>query len=67
MAYKVGVMGAAGFAGVELVRLLVQHPEWSVDTIAEQCGFSSRNYFHRIFLKLTGQTPSQYVASAQEK
>ena len=48
-------------------QLLVQHPEWSVDTIAEQCGFSSRNYFHRIFLKLTGQTPSQYVASAQEK
>jgi AraC-like DNA-binding protein len=48
-------------------QLLVQHTEWSVDTIAEQCGFSSRNYFHRIFLKLTGQTPSQYVASAQEK
>ena len=30
MAYKVGVMGAAGFAGVELVRLLVQHPEFEL-------------------------------------
>lgn len=30
MAYKVGVMGAAGFAGVELVRILVQHPEFEL-------------------------------------
>ena len=30
MAYKVGVMGAAGFAGVELVRLLVQHPDFEL-------------------------------------
>lgn len=33
MAYKVGVMGAAGFAGVELVRLLVQHPEFELVAI----------------------------------
>ena len=30
MAYNVGVMGAAGFAGVELVRLLVQHPDFKL-------------------------------------
>ncbi|MDO4401141.1 MAG: N-acetyl-gamma-glutamyl-phosphate reductase [Coriobacteriia bacterium] len=30
MAYKVGVMGAAGFAGVELVRLLAQHPQFEL-------------------------------------
>ena len=30
MAYNVGVMGAAGFAGVELVRLLVQHPDFEL-------------------------------------
>ena len=30
MAYKVGVMGAAGFAGVELVRLLAQHPNFEL-------------------------------------
>lgn len=43
-------------------QLLAQHPDWSIDIIAKQSGFSSRNYFHRIFLKLTGQTPAQYVA-----
>jgi AraC-like DNA-binding protein len=42
-------------------QLLAQHPDWSIDIIAEQSGFSSRNYFHRIFLKLTGLTPAQYV------
>lgn len=44
-------------------KLLAEHPDWSLDTIAEQSGFSSRNYFHRIFLKLTGQTPSQYSSA----
>ena len=33
MAYNVGVMGAAGFAGVELARLLVQHPEFNLVAI----------------------------------
>ena len=44
-------------------KLLTEHPDWSLDTIAEQSGFSSRNYFHRIFLKLTGKTPSQYASA----
>ena len=26
MSYKAGVIGAAGFAGVELTRILIQHP-----------------------------------------
>ena len=42
-------------------KLLVEHQDWSIDIIAQQCGFSSRNYFHRIFLKLTGQTPAHYL------
>ena len=33
MAVKVGVVGAAGYAGVELVRLLVQHPEFELAVI----------------------------------
>ena len=33
MTYKVGVMGAAGFAGVELVRILVQHPDFDLTVI----------------------------------
>lgn len=33
MPYKVGVIGAAGYAGAELVRLLLRHPEFELVTI----------------------------------
>lgn len=33
MAYRVGVVGAAGYAGAELVRLLVAHPEFDLVAI----------------------------------
>ena len=33
MSYKVGVIGAAGYVGAELVRLLVQHPEFELVAI----------------------------------
>ena len=33
MAYRVGVMGAAGFAGAELVRLLASHPSFELVVI----------------------------------
>ncbi|MDD6651504.1 MAG: N-acetyl-gamma-glutamyl-phosphate reductase [Eggerthellales bacterium] len=33
MAYKAGVMGAAGYAGVELVRLLANHPDFTLSVI----------------------------------
>ena len=38
-----------------------EHPEYSLETIAEQSGFSSRNYFHKVFLKLEGKTPAQFA------
>lgn len=33
MSYKVGIIGAAGFAGSELVRLVLQHPEFELAVI----------------------------------
>lgn len=33
MSYKVGIVGAAGYAGAELVRLCLQHPEFDVAVI----------------------------------
>lgn len=33
MQYKVGVVGAAGYAGVELVRLLLAHPDFELEVI----------------------------------
>jgi len=45
----------------EAKRLLSEHPDWGNDTIAQQCGFSSRSYFQQVFKKLTGKTPTQYA------
>lgn len=33
MSYKAGIIGAAGFAGAELVRLVLQHPEFELAVI----------------------------------
>jgi AraC-like DNA-binding protein len=44
----------------EAKRLLIEHPDWSNDTIAAHCGFNTRNYFHTVFRKQTGMTPAQY-------
>ena len=33
MSIKVGVVGAAGYAGAELVRLLIAHPEFELVAI----------------------------------
>ncbi len=41
-------------------QLLADHPEYSLDAIAQQCGFSSRSYFYKVFQKLEKITPAQY-------
>ena len=44
----------------EAKRLMAEHPEWSLDTISEHCGFSSRQYFHKVFHETTGITPTRF-------
>lgn len=44
----------------EAKRQIAQHPDWSNDTIADNCGFSSRSYFQTVFRKQTGMTPAQF-------
>ena len=44
----------------EAKRVLKQHPEWSTESVADYCGFSSREYFHRTFRQATGTTPANY-------
>ncbi len=44
----------------EAKRVLKEHPEWSTESVANYCGFSSREYFHRTFRQMTGTTPSNY-------
>jgi AraC-like DNA-binding protein len=44
----------------EAKRQIVEHPDWSNDTIADNCGFSSRSYFQTVFRKQTGMPPAQF-------
>ena len=45
----------------EAKRVLKEHPDWSTESVANYCGFSSREYFHRIFRQMTGSTPAHYL------
>lgn len=42
MSYNVGVIGAAGYAGLELVRLLMQHPSFKVTVITSNADAGKR-------------------------
>ena len=44
----------------EAKRVLLAHPEWGSEAVADYCGFNSREYFHRIFKEHQGMTPAQY-------
>ena len=44
----------------EAKRVLKEHPDWSTESVADYCGFSSREYFHRMFRQMTGSTPAHY-------
>ena len=46
----------------EAKRILKNNPDWSNDTIAQACGFSSRSYFQTVFRKNMGMTPAQFCA-----
>lgn len=41
-------------------RLMEQHPEYSVEAIAEKCGISSSTTFYRLFLEEYGMTPKNF-------
>ncbi len=37
-----------------------QNPKKTIDDIAEDCGFTDRIHFSKVFKRLTGETPGQY-------
>ncbi|MBQ4386583.1 MAG: AraC family transcriptional regulator [Prevotella sp.] len=47
----------------EAKRMLHEHPDWSTEAVADYCGFTSREYFHRIFKEQQGMTPAQYQST----
>lgn len=42
------------------IPLMQQHPEYTLEHVAHESGFRSLNTFRRAFVKLTGNTPSQF-------
>ena len=44
-----------------------EHKKYTLLALSEQCGFSSRSSFFRIFKKITGVTPLEYLKQRQEE
>lgn len=47
-------------------RLLEEHPEYSIEAIAEICGISSSSTFYRLFLEKYGMTPKNFRDSLNQ-
>lgn len=52
---------------VRLAKKLLAQGDMNVTEIAEKCGFASVTYFDRVFKKVTGLTPRQYVYIIENK
>ena len=50
----------------EAKSMLTGHPEWTIDYVADHCGFNSREYFHQVFLERTGTTPAKYQTNVPQ-
>lgn len=48
------------------VRLLTEHPEYTVDSVAGMCGIKSKQHFHRQFQEFTGLTPATFRKSGNQ-
>ncbi|MDD6682854.1 MAG: AraC family transcriptional regulator [Clostridiales bacterium] len=46
---------------IEQAKRLLQHEALSVSEVAQGVGFNDLNYFCRIFRKITGMSPSEYI------
>lgn len=41
-------------------QILRKHKDWSIQRVAEECGFNSQTYFSNTFRKGTSKTPTEY-------
>lgn len=44
----------------EAIRMMQAYPDYSIDAISTECGFSSHTWIYRIFKQKTGMSPSQW-------
>ena len=47
----------------EAKRVILAHPDWSNETVAQHCGFADRSYFQKKFKERTGITPAEFIVS----
>lgn len=60
------VMGRLRLLRIENAQwVLRHHPDRSVSSVGQQCGFPADAQFHRVFRELTGTTPAAYRAMNQ--
>ncbi len=59
MALRVSIVGASGYVGGELLRLLLWHPE--VEVAQATSGRSAGRYLHQVHPNLRGRTAMQFV------
>ncbi|MEY2918320.1 MAG: hypothetical protein RIS73_2034 [Bacteroidota bacterium] len=58
---KVGIIGAAGYTGGELIRLLINHPNVVIEFA--QSGSNADNLVSKVHADLVGETDLKFVAS----
>lgn len=49
------------------VKLIQEHPDWTIDAIAEECGYVRRATYYSHFNKFFGITPAQYRKQKKDK
>lgn len=64
MTIKTGIVGAAGFAGIELVRLLVEHPEFELSVVTSDS--LAGTPVSELYPALTGHTDLSFVKHGVE-
>lgn len=57
------VANYAKFAKIERAKVLLKSTDQTVQEIAEQLGFGTRNYFSHVFQEVTGKTPVEFRES----
>lgn len=65
---KTGVTPARYFHEIrtEQITNLLENTKWSIDKIAESCGFSERYHMSKVFKRTTGSSPAAWRRSSAE-
>lgn len=51
----------------EAKRYMLAHPDYSLDAVAEACGYSDKSNFSRAFKEQEGMPPGQWLSKNKEK